>query len=267
VSPGWAWTSVKEAFDNMTNACTAQPTCNTRYPNLAQTFIDQVNQLETHPFTTTVNVPQVGDTTVVLDGGALLGWFTTIATHFPEEFPESVDELAHGNPKRIAERTGTIRATPSNVGLVGQGMALSIMCGEWVPFESPDDQLRLSQRAFPAFPDSVKAQPPQFPFIRQECDVWNVPKAPDWVRGVTDSAIPTLVLSGSFDGQTGPQWGRYVAQHLSHSIVAVVPGAAHGVYLYPCGAKIVASFFNTPQQPDTSCVNTTQPPPYTITPP
>ena len=69
-----------------------------------------------------------------------------------------------------------------------------------------------------------------------------MPKASDAVvLGVTDSAVPTLLLSGSFDGQTGPQFVRYVAPHLRRSTEATVPGVAHGVFGYPCGATIISS--------------------------
>lgn len=265
-SPGWTWSSVREAFDNMTNACVAQQACNARYPNLARTFIDQVRRLEAHPVTTTVTVPQVGDTTVVLDGGALVDWFATSATKSPEGFPQLVDQLAHGNPRPIAEEVAT-KADPASAVLEAQGQPLNVFCSEWVPYESLDDELRLAQQAFPDFPDSVKAVPPQMPFIRQECNAWNVPKAPDAVRAVTSSAVATLVLSGSFDAQTAPQWGRYVAERLSHSTVVTVPGSPHGVYHQPCAAKIIASFVDNPQQPDTSCVASVQPPAYTIGPP
>jgi len=263
---GWTWSSVRETFDNMTNACVAQKECNARYPSLAQTFIGQVNQLEASPVTTTVNVPGVGDTAVVLDGGALLDWFATIATHSPEEFPAAIDELAQGNPRRVAEQVAASKADPANTVIVGQGFAFSVLCSEWVPFESVDDELRLAQQAFPEFPDSVQAQSPQLAFLRQECDAWNVPKALDSVRAVTKSDIPTLVLSGSYDAQTGPQWGRYVAQHLSQSTVVTMPGAPHGVYHHPCGAAIIASFIDNPGQPDTSCIDSVHVPVYAIEP-
>ncbi|EUA01432.1 putative hydrolase domain protein [Mycobacterium kansasii 824] len=42
---------------------------------------------------------------------------------------------------------------------------------------------------------------------------------------------------------------------------------AHGIYADRCGAAVIASFFDNPQQPDTSCINSTAPPPYAITPP
>ena len=40
---------------------------------------------------------------VVLDGAALLTWLTS-ATHVAAGVPRSIDELAHGNPRRIAEQ-------------------------------------------------------------------------------------------------------------------------------------------------------------------
>jgi pimeloyl-ACP methyl ester carboxylesterase len=264
---GWTWNSAREVFDNMTSTCAAQVACQAVYPNLVEQFIGLVNQLEAHPVTTTVNMPDVGDTKVVLDGGVLLNWFTTLATHFPAEFPAALDELAHGNAQRVAQRWASAWVDPHRVGMFGWGLALSVWCREWVPFESTDEELRAAQQAFPAFPDSVRAHAPQLAFLRQACTAWNVPKGPDAIRAVTDSAIPTLVLSGSYDGQTAPLWGAYVAQHLSHAVVVTVPGVAHGVYTDPCAASVIASFYNNPQQPDTGCVGATQPPPYMILPP
>ncbi|MFC7450049.1 alpha/beta hydrolase [Rhodococcus daqingensis] len=266
-SPGWTWSSAKEAFDAMTKACAAQAECQARYPDLAETFTKLVNQLEERPVTTTVTVPEVGDTTVVLDGNALLNWFVPVATHLPAEFPAAVDELAHGNPQRVAQQWAAAWVHPGTEGLFGWGLALSVWCSEWVPFESTDDQLRKAQEAFPAFPDSVRAHAPQLPFLREACTVWDVPQAPASIRSVTESDIPTLALSGSFDGQTGAQWGSYVAQNLSQATVVSVPGVAHGIYTDPCAARVVASFYDDPRAPDTSCVSSTQPPPYEIIPP
>jgi len=41
-----------------------------------------------------VSAAGVGDTAVVLDG--VRYWFTTVATHFPAEFPAATDEVARG---------------------------------------------------------------------------------------------------------------------------------------------------------------------------
>ncbi|MFD5467756.1 alpha/beta fold hydrolase [Kitasatospora sp. NPDC127059] len=261
-TPGWTWSSMREAFDNIVSACAAQPSCRQRYPDIGATFLRVVRQLEADPVTTHATVPQVGRVEVVLDGGALLNWLVR-ASHAPETFAVGVDELAHGHPERIAEQWAGAWL-PGSQGMFAHGLSLSVWCSEWVPFETPEEQLAKGQQAFPELPRSVLAQAPQLPFLRQACRAWNVPKAPDSVREVTRSSIPTLAISGSFDAQTGAQWGSYVARTLSRSKVVTLPGVAHGTYATPCGAKVITSFFDDPEHPDTRCVNSVEPAPFVI---
>jgi pimeloyl-ACP methyl ester carboxylesterase len=261
-TPGWTWSSMKESFDNIVSACAAQLSCRQRYPDIGATYLRMVRQLEAHPVTLHVRVPQVGRVKVVLDGGALLNWMVR-ASHAPETFAVGVDELAHGHPERIAEQWAAAWL-PGSQGMFAHGFSLSVWCSEWVPFETPEEQLAKGRQAFPGLPRSVLAQAPQLPFLRQACQAWNVPKAPDSVREVTRSSIPTLAISGSFDAQTGAQWGRYVARTLSRSTVVTLAGVAHGTYDTPCGAKVITSFFDDPGHPDTRCVNTVKPAPFVI---
>jgi len=135
-----------------------------------------------------------------------------------------------------------------------------------VPYETASAQLAAGRRAFPAFPAPVLTQAPQLTFLRAACRAWNVPKAPRSIRAITRSAIPTLAITGSFDTQTGAQWGHYAARTLSRSIVVTLPGVAHGAYYNSCGASVITSFFGRPQAPDTRCVASLQPPRFTIGP-
>jgi pimeloyl-ACP methyl ester carboxylesterase len=261
-TPGWTWSSMKEAFDNIVSACAAQPSCRQHYPDIGGTFLRMVRQLEARPVTTYATVPQVGKVKVVLDGGALLNWLVR-ASHAPDDFPLAVDELAHGHPERIAEQWASAWI-PGSQGRFAHGFSLSVWCSEWVPFETPDEQLAKGRRAFPELPRSVLAQAPQLPFLRQACQEWSVPKAPDSIRAVTRSTIPTLAMSGSFDAQTGAQWGRYVARALPRSTVVTLAGVAHGTFDNPCGAKVITSFFDNPDHPDTRCVSSVKPPTFVI---
>ncbi|WP_190157919.1 alpha/beta fold hydrolase [Streptomyces litmocidini] len=261
-TPGWTWSSMRESFDNIVSACAAQPSCRQRHPDIGATYLRMVRQLEAHPVTTYVTVPQVGRVKVVLDGGALLNWMVR-ASHAPETFAVGVDELAHGHPERIARQWASAWL-PGSQGKFAHGFSLSVWCSEWVPFETPQEQLAKGRQAFPELPRSVLAQAPQLPFLRQACQAWNVPKAPDSVREVTRSSIPTLAVSGSFDAQTGAQWGRYAARTLSRSTVVTLAGVAHGAYDTPCGSKVITSFFDDPEHPDTHCVNTVEPPPLAV---
>ena len=100
-----------------------------------------------------------------------------------------------------------------------------------------------------------------------DAQVWNVPAAPKSIRDVTRGALPTLAISGSFDAQTGAQWGQYAARTLSDSKVVTVPGVAHAVYINACGARIIVSFLDNPAAPDTSCISQEPPTQFTIGPP
>ncbi|MFF3741381.1 alpha/beta fold hydrolase [Streptomyces sp. NPDC002566] len=261
-TPGWTWSSMRESFDDIVNACAAQPSCRQRYPGIGAAFLRMVRQLDARPVTTHVTVPQVGKVKVVLDGGALLNWMVR-ASHAPDTFPLGVDELAHGHPERIAGQWAAAWL-PGSRGMFAHGLSLSVWCSEWVPFETPGEQLAKGLRAFPELPRSVLAQAPQLPFLRQACQAWDVPKAPDPVRAVTRSGIPTLAISGSFDAQTGAQWGRYATRTLSRSTVVTLAGAAHGTFDHPCGTKVITSFFDNPDNPDTRCVSSVKPKPFVI---
>lgn len=261
-TPGWTWSSVKESFDNILKSCAAQSSCRQRYPNLGATFLRLVRQLEAHPVTTNVTVAQAGMVKVVLDGGALLNWMVR-ASHEAAVFPLAVDELAHGRPRRIAEQWAAMRL-PGTEGVFAHGLSLSVWCSEWVPYETPRDQLAHGLRAFPGLPRSVLAQPPQLAFLRQACQAWDVPKAPAAVRAITRSSIPTLAISGSFDAQTGAGWGRYAARTLSRSTVVTLAGLAHGTFINPCAAQVITSFYDDPEDPDTGCVASVKPAPFVI---
>ncbi|PQP21526.1 alpha/beta hydrolase, partial [Rhodococcus opacus] len=168
---GWTWASARQAFDDMVEACEDQPACNERYPDLGATFIRLVNELEAKPITTTVNVEGVGETKVVVDGGMLLNWFVPVATHQPKEFPSTVDELAYGNAQPIASRWAEVWGHPER-GVLQWGLTLSIWCREWIPFETVEQSMQQAEKEFPELPESVRAQAPQLPFLRDACEVW-----------------------------------------------------------------------------------------------
>ena len=69
------WQNARDGFDNIFQACAAEPACNAAHPHLEETFTGLVNKLEAEPLTATVSDPATGeDIEVVLDGGALVDW-------------------------------------------------------------------------------------------------------------------------------------------------------------------------------------------------
>jgi pimeloyl-ACP methyl ester carboxylesterase len=261
------WKAAREGFDGLFQACAEQSACNDRYPGLKATFLRLVNELEARPVTTTVTLPDHPEPVkVVLDGGTLVNWLTS-ATHVADGVPRSIDELAHGNPQRIAEQLAGGKLSPQAVGRVSHGLAFGVFCSEWTPYESEADVIRGGRRAFPSFPGSVLANAPQLAWLHDDCRAWDVPAAPPSIRDVTRSDIPTLVLSGGFDAQTAPSNGAYVARTLSRSTAVTVPYVAHVVFAdSPCAQSITTSFFDTPTAPDTGCLAGLRPPAFDIAP-
>jgi hypothetical protein len=162
------------------------------------------------------------------------------------------------------------------VGKIGYGLMFGVICSEWVPSEPESQILVQGLLAFPNYPQSVLSQPAGLPYTSQDCQVWNVPSAPATVRQLTISTIPTLVMASSFDGKTSPQWAINVAGTLSDSATVVIPGAGHGALFAfglpddsparPCAKQVVASFLANPSAPDTSCVDSLTPPPFSGSP-
>ncbi|MCQ8774320.1 alpha/beta fold hydrolase [Streptomyces telluris] len=261
----WTWSSAREGIDNLLKACAAELRCKSRYPDLRRTLTQQVRRLEAHPLTLNARPPRGGDPVkVVLDGGALLNLLVANAVK-PPDVPAAIEELAHGRPERFAQA----RAADS-VQVVGQtahGLTESVACGEWVPGSTPSDVLKAGRRAFPGWPDTVLAQAPQLPFQHQVCRIWDVPDRTSAQRVATVSAVPTLLISGTFDTKTGASWARDTARTLSRSTSVRIPGIGHWVVPQsPCAQRVLASFLARPTGPDTACVAGLTPKPFTIIP-
>ena len=267
VSLGWTWTNENEAIHNIFRSCANQPDCVATYGDLEAKFTAQVQQLEANPITVhDVPILDTEDATdVMLDGGAILQWIGSLPDPIIPiaDIPAAIQQLVQGTPMQIAQ-TRALAANPAGFGAVGYGLFYGVICSEWVPFEPASQILVQGNLAFPAFPQTVLAQPPGLPFMTEDCQVWNVPAASGTVRQVTVSSIPTLVLNGSFDGKSAPQWGIYAAGTLKNSTVVTVPSSGHGalfqIQMPPdapsrqCAKDVVASFLANPAAPDISCV-------------
>jgi pimeloyl-ACP methyl ester carboxylesterase len=248
--------NAREAFDNLFAACAAQPGCSARYPDLAGTFTRLVNELESTPVTASVplaaNDPPV---TVVLDGGALVNALidTSFRTQEFANVPAWIDELAHGNPENLAKARAIPVFIPS--GVLAYGMTASMLCSGYFAEDSESDVLAQGRLSLPDYPDSVLAPALHFTDALGDCPVWNIRKTRKHLRTAKRSAIPTLVVSGTFDAVTPPSTGETAALKLTHSIVLAFAGVGHAVVQSSrCAQDVFASFLSDPGAPDIVCV-------------
>jgi pimeloyl-ACP methyl ester carboxylesterase len=262
--PGF-WRNAHDGLGALFGACASQRRCRTRYPRLQRTFTRLVRRLESRPTRMIVRDPQTRERTkVVLDGGALVNWLVgmSFATPSYKDVPKWIGQLAAGRPKSIATSRAGQTSPP---GVVGYGLTYGVVCREWTPFTSEADILAQGRRQLPKYPASVLAQAPQFPYMRDDCRVWNVPRAPAAFRRPVRSKIPTLILSGTFDAVTALPWARAAARTLPNARIVRIPGIGH--FVVPesqCAQEIFATFLARPDEPDTGCVASLRPPTFVI---
>jgi pimeloyl-ACP methyl ester carboxylesterase len=265
------WESTRAGFDNLFQACVAQPACNTAHPNLEATVTNLVNTLEAAPLTTTTPDPVTGEqVTVLLDGGSFVDWIrdqsrtnTNLA-----RVPAVIDELAQGNPEAltaIAMYKVQLSVVPApGSPAASYGLAYGVVCRE--QFSPLADISEAGRQAFPLYPASIRDQTvATFAYLSDDCvRVWKFPIAPAEVRQPVMSSIPTLLISGSFDAVASLDFAQSVAAGLSKATLISIPGVGHSVIpSSPCAQQVFASFLSDPSKPDTSCVGPLKPPPFT----
>ena len=191
------------------------PRCHERYGDIGATFRELVQKYEQNPQTVKVSVPGIPDpVNVTISGGMLVQWAVSPGTHTAAEVPAAIDALAHGDATRIATTWAAPRLNPAGIGVLSNGLFYGVSCAEWVPYESEASVEAAGQRAFPTFPTSIHKNAPNLPFMRSNCDVWNVPPVDRSIRDVTESSIPTLVIASQYDAQTAPSFAALVARTL-----------------------------------------------------
>jgi pimeloyl-ACP methyl ester carboxylesterase len=254
-------------------ACAAQPVCHHRYGDVDALFRRLVVQYERHPKTLLVQVDgRDAPAKVMISGGMLVQWVSSPGTHLAAQVPAALDELARGRPERITKLWATSRLDESVVGIPSNGLFNTIACSEWVPYETKAQVIAAGRRFYPEFPRSVLSNAPNNQFLHENCEVWPVPRAPESVREVVKTSIPTLVVNAQYDAQTAPSNGRLVARTLPNSVVVTIPNVAHVAFASPspdanaCAHEIARSFFDVLGNVDTSCVARVAPTAFVIDP-
>ena len=143
---------------------------------------------------------------------------------------------------------------------------LGVSCREDYPFATPEDLAAAGREAFPDYPASVQGEGVGgWAYFNEDCrDVWKVPAAPEAMHQPVESAIPTLLISGSFDTLTSLAGAEAAAARLSNATIISIPGIGHFVSPWsPCAQAVIVSFLADPSAPDTSCVGELKPPSFT----
>jgi pimeloyl-ACP methyl ester carboxylesterase len=250
------WSAPASSFKAIFAACAAQPACAAAYPNLEADFTAAVKRLDKTPAITQVTDASGSSVTVTIDGFALAYTVIMISERGDVSgVPGMIADIARGDPGAVAAAYLALRGAPEFVGLGGMGLALTVFCAESANLTTEADTLAKAKLALPDFPERVLRVQPKQGRLFTECPIWNVAKAAPSVTAPTVSDVPVLILEGTFDAATAPEWVGLITPDLKNAQVVSFPFTGHAVLgKSKCALSIMTAFLDHPTRPiDPSC--------------
>lgn len=259
---GAAFAGADRAIAALFRACAADDRCTGAFPDLEARYWDKVEQLNTQPSRQIVPNRRTGDETVVEVTGdhvVALTFELLYVSDLLGELPYVLDQIARDNLASVA--AGIAASTRITEDEDSEGLYLSVVCSETVPFTSPAEHARLAEQVRPAL-RSALAGDDLFPI----CDAWHVPPVPADQHAPVVSAVPTLLLAGEFDPVTPFSNAALARTTLANGYAFEFPGMSHGlVGEHACPTSITAAFFNDPTiAPDATCIESMPAPAWRI---
>jgi hypothetical protein len=169
--------------------------------------------------------------------------------------PKMMADMARGDPRAVAATYLALRGPHEFVGLGGVGLALDVFCAESANLTTEAATLAKAKAALPGFPDRVLKLQPKQGRLFTECPIWNVGKADPAVSARIVSDVPVLILEGTFDAATAPEWVDVITPDLKNAQVVPFPFTGHSVLgKSTCAPSIMAAFLDNPTKPvDPTC--------------
>jgi pimeloyl-ACP methyl ester carboxylesterase len=122
------------------------------------------------------------------------------------------------------------------------GMHLSVQCAERFALTDAEKIERADSVVLPAFQPALSARD-----YASYCEIWKV--RPEMALGpAAPIDVPTLVLSGRWDGVTPPEYARLAVRDLSHVRVVELPNLGHGAGMASCGSLWIRAFLDAPEK-------------------
>jgi pimeloyl-ACP methyl ester carboxylesterase len=255
------------ALNRLLDACAADETCSTAYPDLRQVLFDTVDQLNAGPVPMTLTDPLTGDTyDAYLNGDGLIGTLMYYLYQAPTipMLPSAIYDVAQGNYDVITQLNSS---TLLSLNTLSRGMEYSVFCAQDPVGHTSEEYLERLNSLPPQVRGTadIEVQMEYNPI--DGCAQWPVePLDPaDLTPLVTD--LPVLVLAGQFDPVTPFSHAEHVAANLSHAYLYEIPAVGHSVLVSStCADSVATQYIDDPStEPDTACIDALAPVEFYVT--
>ena len=242
------------ALEHLFAACATDPDCAARYGDAEALFYGQAARLDDAPAPVTLfNADRLWIQEGFLTGARLLDlvFLGMYNMGVARRVPALLRSIGDGNLWEAAlVMTGLLFAG----GMLSYGQGMAVLCNEEIPFEPPGALAAAAER-FPRLQGFFVRAAYQSADAPRFCRDLGLGRADPVENQPVRSDIPALVLAGSFDPITPPEWGRLTAGNLSGARFVEFPDLAHGAALsHDCARSVTLGFLNGAQpDPDPSC--------------
>ncbi|NJP04688.1 MAG: alpha/beta fold hydrolase [Chloroflexaceae bacterium] len=250
------------AFTALFEGCAANEECNEAFPDLEEMFYTLVDELDAE----TIDIEFINAETdeleeVTVDGQTLIDMvFNTLYdTDTIPILPLVIADTAEGYDDWLIELAesgvaGFGRYQPVDAEPDGdsEGMFYSVECHEEMALSDYDTAIEEASK-YPYLEDYLVSSIDEDAAI---CAIWGAGSADPIESENVESDIPTLILVGSYDPVTPPEWAQLAAEGLTNHQYYEFPGFGHSVSVsHDCPASIALQFLDDPTaEPDAGCL-------------
>jgi pimeloyl-ACP methyl ester carboxylesterase len=222
------------ALETLFLDCERDESCHASFPDLRAHHSTLLERLADQPQPAVLEHPRTGVVEeVVVSEQAVVAILrgALYSSELAALVPLAIERAHAGDFQQLAAMAVTASATGDSL---SQGMFLSVVCAEDIPFITDEE---LSRHLASEDPKSGALES-----LREACVKWPVGEIPDGYADPVRSTVPTLILSGANDPATPSRWGDAVAATLPASRHLVIPGIGHGAWAHGCVGERMAEF-------------------------
>lgn len=230
--------------------CAADPDCGPRFPDLARRFDAYLDELARQPRSMTLEDPRTGAVETVVVQRDAIAHAVRGLLYVPQLqalLPLTLDRAVAGDLGPLLAQGSALGGGMSET--MSQGMFLSVVCAEDVPFA-----------AVPADPSFLGGA-----FVRllqDSCAQWPRANIDPHYRDPIVLETPTLLLSGALDPVTPPRWAEHALEGLPNGRHVVFPAAGHGNLTSACARELIHGFLDDAESLADDCVAESARPPF-----
>lgn len=264
-----AFSSYNRTLSVLAADCAAQPSCNRAYPNLLEIFDAVYERLNANEAQVPVIDPRTDRVVTYLPTSGVT--FSSLifqlfyVTSVIPIMPTLIGETNKGNYVPLGVILGLLLTPQGNQPpQAGQalGVLAAVQCNEDATFASRKDFVKARDKNRRA--SALAFQIPFNEGFLDVCDAWGLNNPDPEENKAVHSDRPVMIVSGTNDPITPPEYAKIAASTLRNSFIVSYPRGGHVPSVgSPCLANAVAAFIGSPdQQPDTSCIAQEAPQPF-----